>query len=193
MSFGVRNKRRKSRSNIFIFRTKYASKNFDSGPNILLMDGRISFHKLTITISASEAQKRLFSFEKFLIICPTTVHKEYLLFLSVRIPYNEVTCHDVGWLATVLKRVKTLHFKNYFYIKMIDPTWISPYLTKNSPKVDILINFRAVAIHPTLWRVTPLYGIVLYSINLDVFSIAIEFLTTNDLDSWRWPLGAKVH
>jgi len=25
--------------------------------------------------------------------------------------------------------------------------------------------------------------IVLYSINLDVFSIAIEFLTTNDLDS----------
>ena len=75
MSFGVRNKRRKSRSNIFIFRTKYASKNVDSGPNILLMDGRISFHKLTITMSASEAQKRLFSFEKFLIICPTTVIK----------------------------------------------------------------------------------------------------------------------
>ena len=41
------------------------------------MDGRISFHKLTITISASEAQKRLFSFEKFLIICPTTVPQAF--------------------------------------------------------------------------------------------------------------------
>ena len=44
-----------------------------------------------------------------------------------------------GWLATVLERVKTLHLKNYLYIKMIDPTLISPYLTKNSPKVDILV------------------------------------------------------
>ena len=25
-------------------------------------------------------------------------------------------------------------------------------------KFDILVNFRVVAIHPTLWRVTPLYG-----------------------------------
>jgi len=39
------------------------------------MDGRISFYKLTITIGASEAQKRLFSFEKFLI-CPTTVYQD---------------------------------------------------------------------------------------------------------------------
>ena len=48
------------------------------------MDGRISFHKLTITISASEAQKRLFSFEKFLIICPTTV----LLLFGERVVYR---------------------------------------------------------------------------------------------------------
>ena len=44
---------------------------------------------------------------------------------------------------------------------MIDPKRISPYFTKNSPKDDILVNFRTVAIHPTLRRFTPLYGTVL--------------------------------
>ena len=41
-----------------------------------------------------------------------------------------------------------LHLQNYPYIKMIDPTLISQYLTKNSQKVDIMVNFSAVAIHP---------------------------------------------
>ena len=54
-----------------------------------------------------------------------------------------------------------------------------PIFNKNSPKADILVNFRAVAIHPKLLRVTPLYG------------IRIEFLTTNDLDPEPNSLKAK--
>ena len=36
-------------------------------------------------------------------------------------------------------------------------------------------------------------NIVLYSINLDVFSIAIEFLTTNDLDSVHEQFGVPIN
>ena len=103
---------------------------------------------------------------------------------SIYVPYNGVTRHDVGWLATVLKRVKTLHLKNYFYIKMIDPKWISPYLTKNSSKVDISVNFRAVTIHPTLWRVTPLYGIALSTDSSCPFRFKLWYLTVYYQEPW---------
>ena len=38
--------------------------------------------------------------------------------LKMPLSCSGVTRHGVGWVATVLKRVKTVHLKNYHYIKI---------------------------------------------------------------------------
>ena len=53
------------------------------------------------------------------------------------------------------------------------------YLTKNSQ-----LGSKSLVVKNSI-RNSNRGNIVLYSVNLDVFSIAIEFLTTNDLDSGR--------